>query len=50
MRMRKIKEKKELLAFIKQENNIKDVIQQYRANISKLFQFEIASLQYIKKC
>lgn len=37
--MTKIK-KKELLAFIKRENDLKDVFQQCETDISKLFEFE----------
>lgn len=42
MKMIKIENKKELLAFIKWKNNFKNIFQQYKANISKLFKFEIA--------
>ena len=38
-----IEDKKELLASIKQKNDLRDTFQQRKANISKLFGFRIAS-------
>lgn len=43
LKMIKIEDtKKNLLAFIKQKNNLKDAFQQRGTNINKLFGFEIA--------
>lgn len=37
IKMTEIEDKKELLAFIKQENNFNNILQQRRADITKLF-------------
>lgn len=42
MKMIKIENKNEILAFIKWENYFKNIFQQHKANMSKLFGFEIA--------
>lgn len=48
--MIKIKDKRKILAFIKQKNNFRDTFQQHKIDISKLFRFGIAVFKYVYNC
>lgn len=50
MKMTEIVDKKQLLASIKWEDNLRDAFQQRRADFSKFFEFEIITSWYVQRC